>query len=138
MVYTVSQQEFLQSDGLQVTTVSRAQAANCCWLERLQPQSSVFTKPCITLKAAVMNDHINHKQILLFSFEEVEGMKFCHLCTIPKMLSVVKQGRTTFSLSVFSLSPREPFLSAYRRISTVRMARLQKSVLGSYRRPLKF
>lgn len=110
MVYTVSQQEFLQSDGLQVTTVSRAQAANRCWLERLQPQSSVFTKPCITLKAAVMNDHINHKQIFLFSFEEVEGMKFCHLCTnLPKMLSVVKQGRTTFSLSGLLTQPEGAF-----------------------------
>lgn len=57
-----------------------------------------------------MNDHINLKQIFFFSFEEVEGMKFCHLCTnLPKMLSVVKQGWTTFSLSGLFTQPKGAF-----------------------------
>lgn len=48
------------------------------------------------------------------------------------MSNVVKQGWTTFSLClVFSLRLREPFLSAYKRMSTAKMARPQKTVLGS-------
>lgn len=54
------------------------------------------------------------------------------------MSNVLKQGLTTFSLClVFSLSLREPFLRAYKRISTTRMARPQKAVLGSLQKALE-